>query len=182
MDLEFTHQPGLDQIGDICTCEQLVMLWPLRWVECEESVFMLAILHQSLFPLGRYALVVAGDIAVYATGSARPTGGAGAVAMLVGPNAPLAFERGELKQRLCGRCQEPLVLSLDPISPLFAGHSLNRRLAVELISGDICALTLKELFWSVHSSRVLLIKWVVHTWLLQGWVFLRITPWDVPSL
>ncbi|TRY76140.1 hypothetical protein DNTS_002851 [Danionella cerebrum] len=27
-------------------------------------------------------------------GSARPTGGAGAVAMLVGPNAPLAFERG----------------------------------------------------------------------------------------
>ncbi|XP_064410485.1 hydroxymethylglutaryl-CoA synthase, cytoplasmic [Latimeria chalumnae] len=43
---------------------------------------------------GRYALVVAGDIAVYATGNARPTGGAGAVAMLVGPNAPLAFERG----------------------------------------------------------------------------------------
>ncbi|XP_076020208.1 hydroxymethylglutaryl-CoA synthase, cytoplasmic isoform X2 [Genypterus blacodes] len=43
---------------------------------------------------GRYALVVAGDIAVYATGSARPTGGAGAVAMLVGSNAPLAFDRG----------------------------------------------------------------------------------------
>ncbi|KAJ7988199.1 hypothetical protein DPEC_G00321130 [Dallia pectoralis] len=43
---------------------------------------------------GRYALVVAGDIAVYATGSARPTGGAGAIAMLVGPNAPLAFDRG----------------------------------------------------------------------------------------
>lgn len=45
--------------------------------------------------VGRYALVVAGDIAVYATGSARPTGGAGAVAMLVGPNAPLVFERGQ---------------------------------------------------------------------------------------
>nr|NVI74469.1 HMG coenzyme A synthase [Cucujiformia] len=43
---------------------------------------------------GRYALVVAGDIAVYAKGSARPTGGAGAVAMLVGPNAPLVFDRG----------------------------------------------------------------------------------------
>jgi len=43
---------------------------------------------------GRLALLVAGDIAVYATGNARPTGGAGAVAMLVGPNAPLAFERG----------------------------------------------------------------------------------------
>uniref|UniRef100_A0A665VQP0 Hydroxymethylglutaryl-CoA synthase n=1 Tax=Echeneis naucrates TaxID=173247 RepID=A0A665VQP0_ECHNA len=43
---------------------------------------------------GRYAMVVAGDIAVYSTGNARPTGGAGAVAMLIGPNAPLAFERG----------------------------------------------------------------------------------------
>ncbi|XP_069077608.1 hydroxymethylglutaryl-CoA synthase, cytoplasmic isoform X2 [Pleurodeles waltl] len=43
---------------------------------------------------GRYALVVAGDIAVYATGSARPTGGAGAVAMLIGPNATITFDRG----------------------------------------------------------------------------------------
>nr|XP_033787757.1 hydroxymethylglutaryl-CoA synthase, cytoplasmic isoform X2 [Geotrypetes seraphini]XP_033787766.1 hydroxymethylglutaryl-CoA synthase, cytoplasmic isoform X2 [Geotrypetes seraphini]XP_033787776.1 hydroxymethylglutaryl-CoA synthase, cytoplasmic isoform X2 [Geotrypetes seraphini] len=43
---------------------------------------------------GRYALVVAGDIAVYATSSARPTGGAGAVAMLVGSNATLIFDRG----------------------------------------------------------------------------------------
>ena len=40
-------------------------------------------------------MVVAADIAVYASGNARPTGGAGAVAMLVGPNAPLVFERGE---------------------------------------------------------------------------------------
>ncbi|KAM9689084.1 LOW QUALITY PROTEIN: hydroxymethylglutaryl-CoA synthase, mitochondrial [Trichechus inunguis] len=43
---------------------------------------------------GRYAMVVCGDIAVYASGSARSTGGAGAVAMLVGPEAPLALERG----------------------------------------------------------------------------------------
>lgn len=43
---------------------------------------------------GRYALVVAGDIAVYAKGAARPTGGSGAVAMIVGPNAPLVFDRG----------------------------------------------------------------------------------------
>lgn len=43
---------------------------------------------------GRFALVVCGDIAVYAKGSARPTGGAGAVAMLIGPNAPLVFDRG----------------------------------------------------------------------------------------
>ncbi len=39
-------------------------------------------------------MVVSADIAVYASGNARPTGGAGAVAMLVGPNAPLVLERG----------------------------------------------------------------------------------------
>lgn len=43
---------------------------------------------------GRLALVVAGDIAVYAKGPARPTGGMGAVAMLVGPDAPLVIDRG----------------------------------------------------------------------------------------
>lgn len=42
---------------------------------------------------GRYALVVAGDIAIYAAGGARPVGGAGSVAMLIGPNAPLVLER-----------------------------------------------------------------------------------------
>ncbi|KAI9926549.1 hypothetical protein ASPWEDRAFT_119347 [Aspergillus wentii DTO 134E9] len=41
---------------------------------------------------GRDAIVVAGDIAIYGRGAARPTGGAGAVAMLVGPNAPLALQ------------------------------------------------------------------------------------------
>lgn len=43
---------------------------------------------------GRLAIVVAGDIAVYAKGNARSTGGAGTVAMLIGPNAPLVIERG----------------------------------------------------------------------------------------
>ncbi|KAL2355381.1 hydroxymethylglutaryl-coenzyme A synthase C terminal-domain-containing protein [Cryomyces antarcticus] len=43
---------------------------------------------------GRDAIVVAGDIALYKKGNARPTGGAGCVAMLVGPNAPVAFEPG----------------------------------------------------------------------------------------
>jgi hydroxymethylglutaryl-CoA synthase len=42
---------------------------------------------------GRYAIVVAADSAVYAEGAARPTGGAGAVAMLIGPDAPIVFER-----------------------------------------------------------------------------------------
>ncbi|KAL1660762.1 hydroxymethylglutaryl-coenzyme A synthase N terminal-domain-containing protein [Schizophyllum commune] len=41
---------------------------------------------------GRNAIVVAADIAVYAAGPARPAGGAGAVAMLIGPDAPVVFE------------------------------------------------------------------------------------------
>jgi len=44
---------------------------------------------------GRDAIVCTGDIALYKKGNARPTGGAGCVAMLVGPDAPLAFEPGK---------------------------------------------------------------------------------------
>ncbi|KAH1749107.1 hypothetical protein KXX41_009380 [Aspergillus fumigatus] len=41
---------------------------------------------------GRDAIVVAGDIALYETPAACPTGGAGCVAMLIGPDAPLVLE------------------------------------------------------------------------------------------
>ena len=41
---------------------------------------------------GRLGLVVCSDVAVYAEGPARTTGGAGAVAMLIGPDAPLVIE------------------------------------------------------------------------------------------
>lgn len=44
---------------------------------------------------GRNAIVCAGDIALYKKGNARPTGGAGCVAMLIGPDAPIAFEPGK---------------------------------------------------------------------------------------
>ncbi|KAJ4354915.1 3-hydroxy-3-methylglutaryl coenzyme A synthase [Ascochyta clinopodiicola] len=44
---------------------------------------------------GRDAVVVAGDIALYAKGNARPTGGAGCVAMLIGPDAPIVIEPGK---------------------------------------------------------------------------------------
>ncbi|KAM7536742.1 hypothetical protein Aperf_G00000088617 [Anoplocephala perfoliata] len=43
---------------------------------------------------GRLALVVAADIAMYGTEATRPTGGAGAVALLLGPNAHLVFDSG----------------------------------------------------------------------------------------
>ncbi len=41
---------------------------------------------------GRDAVVVCGDIAIYSKGAARPTGGAGAVALLIGPDAPIVLE------------------------------------------------------------------------------------------
>lgn len=41
---------------------------------------------------GRTAIVVAADIALYDKPAARPTGGAGCVAMLIGPDAPLVLE------------------------------------------------------------------------------------------
>ncbi|KAF8315367.1 putative hydroxymethylglutaryl-CoA synthase [Clavulina sp. PMI_390] len=41
---------------------------------------------------GRNAIVFAGDIAIYAEGGARPVGGAGACAFLIGPDAPIVFE------------------------------------------------------------------------------------------
>lgn len=41
---------------------------------------------------GRDAIVVAADIAIYAAGAARPVGGAGAVALWIGPDAPIALE------------------------------------------------------------------------------------------
>ena len=47
---------------------------------------------------GRYGLVVAGDIAVYASGNARPTGGCGVCALLIGPDAPIVMEQGKDKK------------------------------------------------------------------------------------
>jgi hydroxymethylglutaryl-CoA synthase len=35
--------------------------------------------------------VVSADVAVYPSGNARPTGGAGAIAMLLGADAPIVF-------------------------------------------------------------------------------------------
>ncbi|KEQ75119.1 hydroxymethylglutaryl-CoA synthase [Aureobasidium namibiae CBS 147.97] len=43
---------------------------------------------------GRDAIVVAGDIAIYDKSPARPTGGAGAVALWIGPDAPTVCESG----------------------------------------------------------------------------------------
>jgi hydroxymethylglutaryl-CoA synthase len=42
---------------------------------------------------GRYGIVVASDLAVYEKGPARCTGGAGAVALLIGPKGKITFNR-----------------------------------------------------------------------------------------
>lgn len=41
---------------------------------------------------GRDAIVVAGDIAIYSQGAARPTGGVGSIALLIGADAPIVFD------------------------------------------------------------------------------------------
>ena len=71
-------------------CNYLLQCWykSIQLRQCYDNRYVTIL-------LGRFALVVAADIAVYASGNARPTGGAGAVAMLIGPNAPITFEKGD---------------------------------------------------------------------------------------
>lgn len=66
------------------------MLNSLNWIESKEWN-------------GKYALVVMTDVAEYGKESpARPTGGAGAVAMLLGKNAPLVVHR----ERIVYHCED----------------------------------------------------------------------------
>lgn len=74
---------------------------------------------------GRDAIVVAGDIALYAKGNARPTGGAGAVAMLVGPNAPIVMEPG-LRGTYMQHAYDFYKPDLTSEYPIVDGHFSNR--------------------------------------------------------
>jgi hypothetical protein len=49
---------------------------------------------------GKYAVVLAGDVAVYEAGPARPTGGAGMVAMLIGKDAPITVDTRHLTSHM----------------------------------------------------------------------------------
>ena len=62
---------------------------------------------------GRLALAVCADIAVYAAGAARPSGGAGAVAMLIGPGAPLVLDRGQYSELSTSHYYESPFFSLS---------------------------------------------------------------------
>ena len=70
---------------------------------------------------GRDAIVVAGDIALYKKGAARPTGGAGCVAMLIGPDAPLVIEPG-LRGSYIKHAYDFYKADLTSEYPLVDGH------------------------------------------------------------
>ena len=74
---------------------------------------------------GRDAIVVAGDIALYKKGAARPTGGAGCVAMLIGPDAPIAFEPGQ-RGTYMKHVYDFYKADLTSEYPLVDGHFSNR--------------------------------------------------------
>jgi hypothetical protein len=77
---EFIVTPGIDTVN-ACYGGTGALFNSINWIESSNWD-------------GRYALVVAGDIALYEKGPARPTGGAGVVAMLIGRDAPLVIESG----------------------------------------------------------------------------------------
>lgn len=74
---------------------------------------------------GRDAIVVTGDIALYAKGAARPTGGAGIVAMLIGPNAPIVVEPG-LRGTYMQHVYDFYKADLTSEYPLVDGHFSNK--------------------------------------------------------
>ncbi|CAF0984553.1 unnamed protein product [Adineta steineri] len=80
VDHDNTAVEGVDNVN-ACYGGTAAIFNAIHWIE-------------SSFWDGRYAVVVMGDIAIYPKGNARPTGGAGACALLIGPNAPVVFESG----------------------------------------------------------------------------------------
>ena len=98
---------GADMVS-ACYAGTAALMAAVNWVQSESwdgryvSVFFFGAgqkrerpaLTLPTHPSFHQAVVVATDIAVYAAGPARPAGGCGAVALLVGPDAPLPLERG----------------------------------------------------------------------------------------
>lgn len=74
---------------------------------------------------GRDAIVVAGDIALYEKPAARPTGGAGCVAMLIGPDAPLVLEPG-MRASFMRHTYDFYKANMKSEYPLVDGHFSNK--------------------------------------------------------
>ena len=73
---------------------------------------------------GRYAIVVAGDVACYPAGPARPTGGAASVAMLIGADAPIVLEP-RLRHTYCEDAYDFYKPDMDSEYPRVDGHLSN---------------------------------------------------------
>jgi 3-hydroxy-3-methylglutaryl CoA synthase len=74
---------------------------------------------------------------VYAEGPARPTGGAAAISMLIGPNAPIAFESKYRASHMAHVYDfyKPKLASEYPVSfPSFCFNPLNYEFIIILVS------------------------------------------------
>lgn len=107
---------------------------------------------------GRYGLVVCGDVAVYEKGPARPTGGAGVVAILVGPNAPLVME-SRLRSTHMEDVYDFYKPKMDSEYPIVDGKLSN---SCYLRSIDVCFNRFADKFEAMHSRPFSLEKDVQH--------------------
>ena len=115
---------------------------------------------------GRLACVVMGDIAVYGKGSARPTGGAGAVALLVGPNAPLVFERG-LRATHIAHAYDFYKPVMDSEYPLVDGEIC--RALKNFKKSQRCSTGFLKEPWNRRVHQVWV--WVFDFWVFEFWVW-----------
>jgi hydroxymethylglutaryl-CoA synthase len=74
---------------------------------------------------GRYGIVVTGDIAVYENGPARPAGGAGVVALLIGPDAPVRLDLARPQATHMENAYDFYKPSLSSEYPVVDGHLSN---------------------------------------------------------
>ncbi|KAA3460171.1 hydroxymethylglutaryl-CoA synthase-like [Gossypium australe] len=97
--LEVGSETVIDKSKSIKTFLMQIFEFMIKWVDSTNACYggTAALFNcvnwvESSSWDGRYGIVVCTDSAVYAEGPARPTGGAAAIAMLIGPDAPIAFE------------------------------------------------------------------------------------------
>jgi hydroxymethylglutaryl-CoA synthase len=93
MDL-FPNNSDLDgaTVFNACYGGTAALLNAVTWCQSDDACCYHDDDDDDIAPEFKYAIVVAADIAVYSRGPARPTSGIGAVAMLVGRDAPLVID------------------------------------------------------------------------------------------